>query len=254
MSELAKNIAAERIRKGLSREQLAEKLQIATESLARYERGNRIPKENLVEKIAEILGISVDLLKNEQSTERPLFHSTQLTSDKIKKKSDLQELNESDDTGNPTGAGSDDLGISPEKLERAIWLPVFNYSEITEDFSMKPVEKIPLIAARFASYNTQHLFLIRQDIPFRQAVEGDISNDCLAIACSGFSFSNSKLYLVSVKGRCLIRRVTKYADGSVDLESDEGTRSLTGEEQSAQGFKILARVIARVPDSIHFFE
>ena len=66
MSELAKNIAAERTRKGLSREQLAEKLQIATESLARYERGNRIPKESLIEKIAEVLGVSSDSLKSGQ--------------------------------------------------------------------------------------------------------------------------------------------------------------------------------------------
>lgn len=60
MFSIGKIIAAERIKHGLSREALAEQLGIATETLARYERGNRIPKVDTMQKLCEIFGVSAD--------------------------------------------------------------------------------------------------------------------------------------------------------------------------------------------------
>lgn len=57
MISTGKIIAAERIKNGLSREALAERLGIATETLARYERGNRTPKLETITKLCEIFGV-----------------------------------------------------------------------------------------------------------------------------------------------------------------------------------------------------
>lgn len=60
MISTGKIIAAERIKNGLSREALAERLGIATETLARYERGNRTPKLDTIAKLCEVFGVSPD--------------------------------------------------------------------------------------------------------------------------------------------------------------------------------------------------
>lgn len=60
MISTGKIIAAERIKNGMSREALAERLGIATETLARYERGDRTPKLETIAKLREIFGKSAE--------------------------------------------------------------------------------------------------------------------------------------------------------------------------------------------------
>ena len=55
---------------GMSRDELAEKTGLATETIARYERGEREPKANVVRKLASALGVSVSYLMGETSEER----------------------------------------------------------------------------------------------------------------------------------------------------------------------------------------
>lgn len=64
MIPVGKIIAAERIKNGLSREALAERLGIATETLARYERGDRSPKIEIIAKLCEIFNVSADYFAN----------------------------------------------------------------------------------------------------------------------------------------------------------------------------------------------
>lgn len=69
---VGKMIAAERIKKGLSREQLAERAKIATETLARYERGDRNPKPQIIERLASVLDVTTDyLMGREENKNRP---------------------------------------------------------------------------------------------------------------------------------------------------------------------------------------
>lgn len=67
MFSTGKIIAAERVKNGFSREQLAERVGIVTETLARYERGDRIPKKATIQKLAIILGVSEDYLMGKES-------------------------------------------------------------------------------------------------------------------------------------------------------------------------------------------
>ena len=61
MVAMGKIIASERIKHGLSRESLAEQLGIATETLARYERGDRIPKVDTLEKLCKIFDVQMNI-------------------------------------------------------------------------------------------------------------------------------------------------------------------------------------------------
>ena len=61
MIAVGKIIASERIKHGLSREALAEQLGIATETLARYERGDRIPKVDTLEKLCKIFDVPMGI-------------------------------------------------------------------------------------------------------------------------------------------------------------------------------------------------
>ena len=59
------NLVAIRNKIGMSREELAEKTGLATETIARYERGEREPKANVVNKLARALGVSISCLMGE---------------------------------------------------------------------------------------------------------------------------------------------------------------------------------------------
>lgn len=59
---IGEQIAAQRKRKYMSREALAEILEIAPETLARYERGNRKPNADIIAKLATVLGVTTDYL------------------------------------------------------------------------------------------------------------------------------------------------------------------------------------------------
>lgn len=256
MTGFGSRLSVARKRMGLSQKAIGEMIGYSRFTIVNWESEKTAPSYKEVERLAEILETTAEYLlkgtENNSATIPSMVSNTDsVTLNNLTNVPDLQHPKESDNGVHP-GTGSAENGVST--IERAIWLPVFNYSEILEDFTMKPFDRVPLPAARFVSFNPSQLFLVRQDIPFRLAAEGDIPSGFLAIASKDFLFSNNKLYLVSLRGRCVIRRVTKYPDGAVDLTGDEGTKTVSTEEQAAFGFKILARVIARLPDQIYFFD
>lgn len=56
MADLPKNLAAARKRAGLTQQELADRLGVARSTINMYELGNREPKDEMVEKLAEALG------------------------------------------------------------------------------------------------------------------------------------------------------------------------------------------------------
>ena len=60
---LSKNIKKARLKSGLTQKQVAERLGVAQAQYARWESGGRNPKDETVEKLAEIFEVSFDYLK-----------------------------------------------------------------------------------------------------------------------------------------------------------------------------------------------
>ena len=61
--ELSDNIKKARLKVGLTQSEVAEKLGVAQAQYARWENGGRNPKDETVEKLAEIFGTSFEILK-----------------------------------------------------------------------------------------------------------------------------------------------------------------------------------------------
>ena len=60
---LKDNIKKARLKVGLTQSEVAEKLGVAQAQYARWENGGRNPKDETVEKLAEIFGTSAEILK-----------------------------------------------------------------------------------------------------------------------------------------------------------------------------------------------
>ena len=58
----AEAIKNARIAAGLSQEQAAEKVGIKVQSWQKYEYGQRMPKDEMLERIAQVLGVNINVL------------------------------------------------------------------------------------------------------------------------------------------------------------------------------------------------
>lgn len=58
----AEAIKNARIAAGLSQEQAAEKVGIKVQSWQKYEYGQRMPKDDMLERIAQVLGVDINVL------------------------------------------------------------------------------------------------------------------------------------------------------------------------------------------------
>jgi transcriptional regulator with XRE-family HTH domain len=66
---LAANIAAGRKSLGITQAVLAERLGVETETVSRFERGVSTPSLQTIERIAEVLGVTVSALLSEEKAE-----------------------------------------------------------------------------------------------------------------------------------------------------------------------------------------
>ena len=74
----AENLKEQRVAKGLSQEELATAAGIHAVQFSRYERGQSVPSIEVVQKIADVLQVSIDLLvygATEQKAERAISDS-----------------------------------------------------------------------------------------------------------------------------------------------------------------------------------
>lgn len=76
--KLSERIRENRIRCGLSQEQLAEKMEVSRQAVTKWESGQSAPSTEKLFKLAEIFGTTVDLLLPAERVQekKPRFHST----------------------------------------------------------------------------------------------------------------------------------------------------------------------------------
>lgn len=223
MIPIGKVIASERIKHALSREELAEKLGIAAETLARYERGNRQPKIETLKKMAEIFGVSVDYFLN---------------------------YVEASETKNPPSEKSDE-GHKRRIEFNVIKIPVISREmtaccgngvpamNITED---NTEEIVPCVRSLFRAWNDMRP-------PYGIHSEGDclesdgIQNGMTAIINPAEEPLNGGMALVSISESLSIKHIFYLANGDVLLRSDKGELRLTPQEQEDLQFYVLGSVV-----------
>lgn len=63
MAKIGRNIREQRMKKGLSQEELAEKLYVTRQTISNYETGKSNPDVEMLARIAEELDIDIQLLR-----------------------------------------------------------------------------------------------------------------------------------------------------------------------------------------------
>ena len=97
--KIGKYIRKKRIEKGMTQQQLAEKIQVTEKAVSRWETGRGVPDISLLEPLAEELHVSVtELLNGEERVQEEAVHDTKAhmadmsMCRKIGKKSTIQDL------------------------------------------------------------------------------------------------------------------------------------------------------------------
>ena len=123
---------------GLSREYLAEKLDVSAETIARYERGNRKPKSDFIQRASVFFGVSADMIMGQTSSsiaqkkEDPAEGLGEVGLDFALHHNQQDYLRKGDAAGVCPGAQPllDKEPLRPESFHAAVAIPVFKYSEI----------------------------------------------------------------------------------------------------------------------------
>lgn len=226
---VGKMIAAERIKKGFSREQLAEKAEIATETLARYERGDRNPKPQIIERLADALSVSTDYLMGREEQKTAPFPK-------------------------------EERGISniqfDNKFLRAYAITMYNYSNLYlhgEAYPTMEPDGSRYISPEyvFAQRDEKRLpFLVRQDRSFNisRTVPAIAADDDILIDPSA-SFVSDRIYLVCLDGHDSVCRVTSVEGGGYQLEHDKGRQFVSPQMVEDKRFFIVGAVVESFPRS-----
>lgn len=70
MADISANIKKQRVLRGMSQAQLAERAGVARQTISSWERGASFPDIHMVERLAEVLGVGVDELLFPQPAEK----------------------------------------------------------------------------------------------------------------------------------------------------------------------------------------
>lgn len=225
---------------GMKQGELAEKLNVSGSSVSKWIAGQRDPDDEIKVQLAKMFNVSVDYLMGlEEKNKIPTTFSMRHNQQEHLRKRECAGVNNRSEVLE---------GIRPEMINHDIYLlPVYKFSEITtEGDSVKTEKKFP-ITADDLPFNEKSLFLIRQDIPFKMVSCGPIPAQYSVLANKDFEFKNGYIYLLSYKGICCIKRVTKYPDGNIELTDDLTSKVFS----DSSDIKIIAQIIRAIPtDSI----
>lgn len=209
-----------REKRKLNQADLADIVGVGRTTVSLWETDKKTPSGHNLNKIAAALDVTLDFLLN-----------------------GVQARGSSN--GNPRP------GDSPSnRQEDLIIVPSYDYSALGTGVDIMETDSALLAAQKFAAYKRENLFLIKQDIPFRMVETGPVPATYDVVGNRGFSFKSGFVYLVSIRGSQKIFRVTKYADGTIDLQDDSGTKTLTVDDQTQVGYAIIAKIIAAIPNDM----
>ena len=220
---VGKMIAAERVKNGLSREQLAERVAIATETLARYERGDRTPKSQIVDRLASALGVTTDYLMGREN---------------IKKEPALKgELNA--------------LSIHIDNIDHDVYtIPMYNYSHLhlhgEEGLTMVTDARLTVPKFQLLEIDDKNPpFAVRQDISFNLTGRGISPADGAVVINPKYTnVESGRIYLVVYNKEILLRQVSCSPDGGYTLEADNGVHAEVPGDAVANGnFKVIGRAV-----------
>lgn len=220
---VGKMIAAERVKNGLSREQLAERVAIATETLARYERGDRTPKSQIVDRLASALNVTTDYLMGRENIKK-----------ETAQKDDLNALS-----------------IHIDNIDHDVYtIPMYNYSHLHlhgED-GLTMVTDARLTVPKFQLLEIDDKnppFAVRQDISFNLAGRGISPADGAVVINPKYTnVESGRIYLVVYNKEILLRQVSCSPDGGYTLEADNGVHAEVPGDAVANGnFKVIGRAV-----------
>ncbi|MDY2649103.1 MAG: LexA family transcriptional regulator [Pyramidobacter porci] len=220
---VGKMIAAERIKKGFSREQLAEKAEIATETLARYERGDRNPKPQIIERLADALSVSTDYL---------MGHGEQKTAPSPKEERGISN-------------------IQFDNIDYKVYvISMYDYSQLhlhgEEGLTMATDARLAVPRFQLLEIDDKNPpFAVRQDIPFSLTGRGISAVDGAVVINPRYTdVESGKIYLVLHNKELLLRQVSRTPDGGYILDADNGVHAEVSYDAVANGsFKIIGRAV-----------
>lgn len=220
---VGKMIAAERVKNGLSREQLAERVAIATETLARYERGDRTPKSQIVDRLASALNVTTDYLMGRENIKK-----------ETAQKDDLNALS-----------------IHIDNIDHDVYtIPMYNYSHLHlhgED-GLTMVTDARLTVPKFQLLEIDDKnppFAVRQDVSFNLADRGISAADGAVVINPKYTnVESGRIYLVVYNKEILLRQVSCSPDGGYSLDADNGVHAEVPCDAVANGnFKVIGRAV-----------
>lgn len=218
---VGKMIAAERIKKGLSREQLAERAEIATETLARYERGDRNPKPQIIERLASVLDVTTDYLMGRE---------------------------ENKNAPSPQG----------ERVQRRIDTNLIEIPVISRERTACCGGGVPALDptcddGKVVSIPRDSLRAY-DDLrpPFAIYCEGDclesdgIFEGDVVVVNPAEEPLNGATALVSIAGSLSLKHVFTLRNGEIILKSDQGERRLSREQQNNDEFMVCGAMVCSI--------
>lgn len=218
---VGKMIAAERIKKGLSREQLAERAKIATETLARYERGDRNPKPQIIERLASVLDVTTDYLMGRE-----------------------EQKNAPSPQGERVQRRIDANLIEIPVISRE-WTACCGGGVTALDLTSEDGRVVSIPRASLRAYDD-----LRP--PFAIYCEGDclesdgIFEGDVVVVNPAEEPLNGATALVSIAGSLSLKHVFTLRNGDIILKSDQGERRLSREQQDKDEFMICGAMVCSI--------
>lgn len=198
---------------GLTKVQLAEKLNTTPTTIYRWEKGINETSDTAKIKLAAALNVSVAYLMGESESE----NNNCLHIDIIKK--------------------------------RLYAIPMYKYSKLTGEAypTMKADSSVDIPEGLFDEIDPQRPpFAVEQDTPFRMKETANLLGHHIALVNPVVSFASGKVFLAAYNGHSYIRRVYDNPDGSYELVCDGERQIITAANAQAGHFAIVGKVVKRL--------
>lgn len=218
MDLLSDRLLALRKQKKLSREEAAELLHVDKETLARYERGNRVPQAEFISEAARVYEVSADYLLGLSPTEQK---------------------------NAPAEAGE---GAKDKQIDMTGWLTIPIVSREWTACCGAGISAADITNENEGVVKVDRKMFYRIDdrrMPFAIHCEGDclesagIKDGYLAVVNPAEEPMNGAIVLVSLAGSLSLKYFNAMPNGDVLLRSDRGSRRLTAEEMDRDEFTVL---------------
>jgi transcriptional regulator with XRE-family HTH domain len=221
MTLLSDRLLELRKQKKLSREEASELLHVDRETLARYERGNRVPQAEFIGEAARVYGVSADFLLG---------------------------LSTSTDNNKAPAETKPGEGANDKQIDMTGWLTIPIVSREWTACCGAGISAADITNESEGAIKVDRKMFYRLDdrrMPFAIYCDGDclesanIRDGYLAVINPAEEPMNGAIALVSLAGSLSLKYFNAMPNGDVLLRSDRGSRRLTAEEMDRDEFAVL---------------